>query len=60
MSLEIRQIAFARESGDHYRPFWRVDFEVDGKRQYQDVQAQNVIDAKQSLCRDLGVPFSWP
>jgi len=60
MSLFVRQISYARQSGDQYRPFWRIDFELNGERQYRDIPAQNVIDAKQALCRDLGIPFSWP
>jgi hypothetical protein len=60
MNLAIRQISYARQSGDDYRPFWRIDFELNGERRFRDVQAQSVIDAKRLLCRDLGIAFKWP
>lgn len=40
---------------------WRVDFEINEKRQLRDVQAQEVIGAHHKSCAaKLGVPFSWP
>ena len=40
---------------------WRVDFEINEKRQLRDVQAQEVIGAHhKSRAAKLGVPFSWP
>jgi hypothetical protein len=59
MAVTFRQISYARETEQHYYPMWRVDFEVDGKRQYRDVQAQNVIQAQQIMCAELGIPFRW-
>jgi hypothetical protein len=57
MTLAFRRISFARESGEHYYPFWRVEFEMDGKPQWRDVQAQEVYGAQQVICHELGVPF---
>jgi hypothetical protein len=56
----IQQISYARASGDHYRPFWRIDFKANGQRSYEDVQAQNVMDAAGVFCRDRGIPFTCP
>ena len=58
MALALRQISYARESGQHYYPFWRIDFELDGKRRWHEVQAQNAICAEQEFCAQLRVP--WP
>ena len=60
MNLNINQISYACESGSHYYPFWWLDYELDGKRQLRKMQAQNVIDAKQALCRELNIQFTWP
>jgi hypothetical protein len=60
MDLVIRQISYAHETEQHYYPMWHVDCEIDGKRQLRKVQAQEVYGAKQALCRELGLPFSWP
>ena len=58
MSVFIRQVAYASETNLHYYPIWRVDLEIDGKRQWLDVQAQTAMCAQQVVCRELGVPFS--
>jgi hypothetical protein len=51
------RITFSCESGEHYYPLWRVEFQVDGKQQWPDVQAQEVYGAQQVVCRELDLPF---
>ena len=58
MTVFFRQVSYARETNDRYYPIWRVDLEIDGKRQYLDVQAQTAMCAQQVVCREIGVPFS--
>lgn len=53
----LRQVAYARESGQRYYPIWRVDFAIDGKPHWCEVQAQTAICAHQAVCRELGVPY---
>jgi hypothetical protein len=35
----------------HYYPFWRVDFEINGKPYWREVRAQTAICAQQATCR---------
>jgi hypothetical protein len=58
MAVALREIAYARESGHHYYPFWRVTYESDGTRRWCEVQAQTAMCAEQVFCGQLGVP--WP
>lgn len=57
MDVTFKRIAYAHESGLRYFPIWRVDYEVDGKSCWREVQAQTAICAQKSMCLDLGVPF---
>jgi hypothetical protein len=56
MNVAFSQIA-SRESGNQYLPIWRIDFEINGKRHWRDVQAQDVYGAQHVLCRELRIPF---
>ena len=58
MATALRQIAYARESGQHYYPVWRVDYDLDGMPGWCEVQAQETIAAEQEFCRQHGV--QWP
>jgi hypothetical protein len=57
MDLFVRQVSYAHETGQHYYPMWRVDFEIDCKRRWQNFQAQTAICAEQVLYRELGLPY---
>jgi hypothetical protein len=57
MTVEFRKVHYTRESGNLYYPFWRVEYEIDGERQWQDVQAQNAVAAHQIVCQELSVPY---
>jgi hypothetical protein len=57
MAVAFNEIAYAHESNLRYYPFWRVDLEIDGKREWRKVQAQTAICAQQIICSELGVPF---
>jgi hypothetical protein len=57
MTVAFKRIAYACGSGVHYYPFWRVDFEINGKPFWRDVQAQTAICAQHAICHALGVPF---
>jgi hypothetical protein len=53
----LRQVSYARETGQPYYPMWRVDFEIDGKPDWREVQAQTAICAHQAICREFGIPY---
>jgi hypothetical protein len=55
----FRQISFARNSEQSYYPIWRIDFEMDSKPNWFEMQAQTTTCVEHAIRRkltELGVP----
>lgn len=58
MTVCFKQIAYAYTPVLGEFPVFRVDFEINSKLQWREVQAQTAICAQQIICEELRIPFS--
>jgi len=57
MTIFFRQICYAYTPKDQ-PPIFKAIVEVDGRRRTFHVRCRNCLEARQEVCRQLGVPYS--